>query len=202
MAVQPQPPTLPPGLLDRLRSALVATRPARFAALETPPGMPAAALAPSGVPAAAEEPPGVPAAAEVLPGVPAAAEVPPAVPAGPEAAPPRDAPQAVIFVSVFGLSTAALAEVLEAVRREGQGSPVRPVFLTDSLDFEPFGRHRLRFEYLPDGGRRAHFAPDLDWRAYERRRYRLLVEKWRPQSLISFGTPPPSDWAAAIGQSV
>jgi hypothetical protein len=178
VAVQPQPPTLPPGLLDRLRSALVATRPVRFAARETPPGLPANA----------EEPPGVP----------AAAEEPPDVPAGPAAAPPKDAPRAVIFVSVLGLSSAALAEVLEAVIREGRGSPVRPVFLTDSLDFEPFGRQGLRFEYLPDGGHRQQFAPDLDWRAYERRRYRLLVEKWRPQSLIWFGTPPPPDWAAAI----
>ena len=168
MAVQSQPTTLPPGLLDRLRSALFAARPARFAAREMPPA----------ASAAAEEPPGVP--------------------VGPEAAPLKDALRAVIFVSVLGLSSAALAEVLEAVIREGRGSPVRPVFLTNSLDFEPFGRHRLRFEYLPDGGRRQQFAPDLDWRAYERRRYRLLVEKWRPQSLIWFGTPPPPGCAAAI----
>ena len=115
-----------------------------------------------------------------------------------QAAPPADGPGAVILVSVFGLSTAALEEVLEAVIREGKGSPVSPICLTDSLDFEPFGRHGLRFEYLPDGGRRQRFAADLDWRAYERRRYRLLAEKWRPQSLISFGAPPPPDCAAAI----
>jgi hypothetical protein len=157
--VQSKSPTLPPGLLDRLRAAFVAARPARFAA----PG----------------QPPDVPAGSEGSPGVPAA-------------------PEAAFFVSVFGLSTAALEEVLEAVIREGRGSPVSPVFLTDSLDFEPFSARGLRFEYLPDGGRRQRFAPDLDWRAYERRRYRLLVEKWRPQSLISFGTPPPPDCAAAI----
>ena len=165
MTIQPQPLTLPPGLMDRLRSALVAVRPAG--------SRPGARYArrfrtASGVPAAAE------------------------------AAPASDAPRTVIFVSVFGLSAAALEEVLETVLREGQDSLVSLVFLTDSLDFEPFGRRRLQFEYLPDGGRRQRFAPDLDWRAYERRRFRLLVEKWRPQSLISFGTPPPSDWAVAI----
>ena len=111
---------------------------------------------------------------------------------------PADAPRAVIFVTVFGLSTAALEEVLEVVAREGRDTPVSPVFLTDSLDFKPFRKRRLRFEYLPDGGRRQRFAPDLDWPTYERRRYRLLAEKWRPQSVISFGTPPPADCAAAI----
>ena len=158
MAVPPRAPTLPPGLLDRLRGALAAVRPGRSGANETP-----------------------------------AAE-----PAAPAQAPAADAPRAVIFVTVFGLSTPALEEVLEVVIREGRDTPVTPVFLTDLLDFKPFRERRLRFEYLPDGGRRQRFAPDLDWRAYERRRYRLLVDKWRPQSLISFGTPPPADCAAAI----
>jgi hypothetical protein len=136
--------------------------------------------------------------AAVRPGALPVSEQPAAEPADPEQAPTADAPRAVIFVTVFGLSTAALEEVLEVVKREGGDAPVSPVFLTDSLDFRPFRARRLRFEYLPDGGRRQRFAPDLDWRAYDRRRYRLLVEKWRPQSLISFGTPPPADCAEAI----
>jgi hypothetical protein len=119
-------------------------------------------------------------------------------PAAADPVPPPDARRAVIFVTVFGLSTGALEEVLEVVMRESKDAPVSPVFLTDSLEFKPFRERRLRFEYLPDGGRRQRFAPDLDWRAYERRRYRLLVEKWRPQSLISFGTPPPADCAAIV----
>ncbi len=159
MAVKLKPATLPPGLLDRLRGALAAVRPAR--------------PAPAG-------------------------DKPAAAPAASEPAPPVAAPRAVIFVSVFGLSASALEEVLEVVMREGRDAPVSPVFLTDSLEFKPFRARRLRFEYLPDGGRRQRFAADLDWRAYDRRRYRQLVEKWRPQSLISFGTPPPADCAAAI----
>ncbi len=159
MAVQPDAPILPPGLLDRLRGALAVVRPQRVVTTgEQPPAAPAAAIR----------------------------------------APAANAPRAVIFVTVFGLSIQALEEVLEVVMREGQDAPVSPVFLTDSLEFKPFRARRLRFEYLPDGGRQQRFAPDLDWRAYERRRYRLLVAKWRPQSLISFGTPPPADCAAAI----
>jgi len=160
MASPPETAPLPPGLLDRLRSALATIRAGRPAA-EAP---------------ALQEP----------------------APGNEDRATPADVPRAVIFVTVFGLSSTALEEVLEVVVREGRDAPVSPVFLTDSLDFKPFRERRLRFEYLPDGGRRQRFAPDLDWRAYERRRYRLLVEKWRPQSLISFGTPPPPDCAAAI----
>jgi hypothetical protein len=164
MASPPRTATLPPGLLERLRSTLAAVRAGRFV-----PGEPGAGESTGDWPPA-EEP----------------------------RAPPADAPRAVIFVTVFGLSTAALEEVLEVVAREGRETPVSPVFLTDSLDFKPFRKRRLRFEYLPDGGRRQRFAPDLDWPTYERRRYRLLAEKWRPQSVISFGTPPPADCAAAI----
>jgi hypothetical protein len=155
---------LPPGLLDRLRSALAAIHAKRLAAE-------------------------APATREASPEEPVTDE---------RRAPPAEVPRAVIFVTVFGLSSAALEEVIEVVAREGKDTPVSPVFLTDSLDFEPFRTRRLRFEYLPDGGTRHRFAPDLDWTTYERRRYRLLAEKWRPQSLISFGTPPPPDCAAAI----
>jgi hypothetical protein len=162
MATQPRTATLPPGLLDRLRTALAAVRSGRSAADERP------------------------------------GAGPPTDQLATDPTPPADAPRAVIFVTVFGLSPAALEEVLEVVMREGEGTPVSPVFLTDSLDFKPFRARRLRFEYLPDGGRRHRFAPDLDWRTYERRRYRLLAAKWRPQSLISFGTPAPPDGAAAI----
>ena len=123
---------------------------------------------------------------------------PPEAPAPAEAPLPADAPRAVIFVTVFGLSLPALEEVLELVAREGQGAPISPVFLTDTLEFKPFRDRRLRFEYFPDGGRRQRFAPELDWPSYERRRYRALAEKWRPQSLISFGTPPPPECAAAV----
>jgi hypothetical protein len=157
--------TLPPGLLDRLRSALATIRAGRRAA-----------DAPAMREASSEEP----------------------VPDEGRAVPPAEVPRAVIFVTVFGLSRAALEEVIEVVAREGKDTPVSPVFLTDSLDFEPFRTRRLRFEYLPDGGIRHRFAPDLDWPTYERRRYRLLAEKWRPQSLISFGTSPPPDCVAAI----
>ena len=163
MAIQPKTATLPPGLLDRLRTALAAARAGRPAAGERP-----TAGRPTDQSIATHQ------------------------------APPADTPRAVIFVTVFGLSTAALEEVLEVVAREGRDTPVSPVFLTDSLDFKPFRDRRLRFEYLPDGGRRHRFAPDLDWRTYERRRYRLLAAKWRPQSLISFGTPAPPECAAAI----
>jgi hypothetical protein len=188
MAVSGNRLALPPGLLDRLQSALGAVRAARAA-----PGAPTPERDRAGRPAAA-----APAAlAPRAPSAPVPRAETPSAPV-PRAETPAPAPRAVIFVTVFGLSTSALEEVLDLVAREGQGKPVSPVFLTDSLEFKPFRERRLRFEYIPDGGRRQQFAPDLDWQTYERRRYHALAEKWRPQSLISFGTPPPPDCVAAV----
>lgn len=159
MAVRPKALSVPPVMLERLRSALASVRP----------GLRRSAARPAG-----------------------------ARPRASITEPSAEPARAVIFVTVFGLSTAALEEVLEVVLKETREQPVSPVFLTDSLDFKPFRDRRLRFEYLPHAGARQSFAPDLDWATYERRRYRLLAEKWRPQSLISFGTPPSPDCAAAI----
>jgi hypothetical protein len=104
---------------------------------------------------------------------------------------PASPAPATILVTVLGLSGRALEDVLELVSREAKTKPIVPVFVTDSFDFAPFRRRRLRFEYLPDRERQQRFAPDLDWDLYLRRRYVLLGEKWRAQSVISFGRPPP-----------
>jgi hypothetical protein len=95
-----------------------------------------------------------------------------------------------MLVTVLGLSGHALEEVLELVTKGAETNPIVPVFITDSFDFAPFRRRRLRFEYLPDRDRQQRFAPELDWDLYLRRRYALLREKWQAKSVISFGTRP------------
>jgi hypothetical protein len=98
-----------------------------------------------------------------------------------------------MLVTVLGLSGQALDEVLELVTKGAETNPIVPVFITDSFDFAPFRRRRLRFEYLPDRDRQQRFAPELDWDLYLRRRYALLREKWQAKSVISFGTRPPEE---------
>jgi hypothetical protein len=100
---------------------------------------------------------------------------------------------ATMLVTVLGLSGRALEEVLELVTKGAETNPIVPVFITDSFDFAPFRRRRLRFEYLPDRDRQQRFAPELDWDLYLRRRYALLREKWQAKSVISFGTRPPDE---------
>ena len=100
---------------------------------------------------------------------------------------------ATMLVTVLGLSGRALEEVLELVANGAETKPIVPVFVTDSFDFAPFRRRRLRFEYLPDRDRQQRFAPELDWDLYLRRRYRLLREKWQAKSVISFGSRPPDE---------
>lgn len=121
----------------------------------------------------------------------------------PEPAPPAPSasPRPVVLVTAFGLAGRALEEVLELVTKESESTSVTPVFVTDSLDFAPFRRRRLRFEYLPDRGTQQRLVPDLDRHLYERRRYLLLREKWQTRSLISFGRSPPPECVAAIRQS-
>jgi hypothetical protein len=120
----------------------------------------------------------------------------PVVPAAP-APDPASAPGAVV-VTVLGLAGHTLQEVIDMVARAAEVAPAFPVFVTDSLDFDPFRARRLRFEYFPDRGTRQRFASDLDWDLYERRRYALLRDKWQPRSLIWFGRPPPADCVALI----
>ena len=98
-----------------------------------------------------------------------------------------------MLVTVLGLSGRALEEVLELVAKGAETKPIVPVFVTDSFDFAPFRRRRLRFEYLPDRDRQQRFAPELDWDLYLRRRYLLLREKWQAKSVISFGSRPPDE---------
>jgi hypothetical protein len=133
----------------------------------------------------------------------------PRVPSRPEPAPPmpvvpaapvRDPAPApgTVVVTVLGLAGPTLQEVIELAAKAAAAAPATPVFVTDSLDFDPFRARRLRFEYFPDRGTRQRFASDLDWDLYERRRYALLRDKWQPRSLIWFGRPPPADCVAVI----
>jgi hypothetical protein len=113
-------------------------------------------------------------------------------PPQPVPAPGNPAP-ATMLVSVLGLSGRALEDVLELVTKGAETKPIVPIFVTDTFDFAPFRRRRLRFEYVPDRDRQQRFAAELDWDLYLRRRYALLREKWQAKSVISFGSRPPCE---------
>lgn len=110
--------------------------------------------------------------------------------------PPAGRARAFVLVTVLGLSRRALDEVLKLVTKEAETKSFVPVFITDDLDFAPFRKRRLRFEYLPDRDRQQRFAPELDWDLYLRRRYALLSAKWQAKSTISFGRLPRREYMA------
>jgi hypothetical protein len=120
-------------------------------------------------------------------------------PPPPVPAPANPAP-AIMLVTVLGLSGRALEDVLELVTKGAETKPIVPVFVTDTFDFAPFRRRRLRFEYVPDRDRQQRFAPELDWDLYLRRRYALLREKWQAKSVISFGSRPPGESVLSGGR--
>ncbi len=101
-----------------------------------------------------------------------------------------------VLVTVLGIEAARLDEVID------QAAAVlsrfeRLVFVTDHADFSPFRRRRLAFEYLPPPARRTGPRAGTDWARYLGARYELIVSKWQPVRVVSYGTPVPGFLAGA-----
>ena len=92
-----------------------------------------------------------------------------------------------------------LASVLElpALRRKwaisatlaGLSKGETVVFVTDNLDFGPFVRQRLLYEFLPPLGEQSTHADYGRWDQYLVKRLRILIDKWAPARILSPGTP-------------
>jgi hypothetical protein len=95
-----------------------------------------------------------------------------------------------MLVGLFGLDAEAAAARAAQVDAELCAQGVIPVYLTDGAAVEPLRRARRLFEVLPTAWSGHQLAPDLDWPFYLRRRYLLLLQKWRPLGFIAFGETP------------
>ena len=104
----------------------------------------------------------------------------------------------VIAVTVLGLSGEALERVLELVVRECASTGMRPVFVTDGHELEPFRRRKLLVDQVVDAEARLSAAPGLPWRLYRRRQYALMGARWRPRSVVGFGRQPDEDCLAEL----
>jgi hypothetical protein len=112
-----------------------------------------------------------------------------AAPASPVLRPlPNGSPPSVVLVLTWGLAGAELGRAIELLLAASPGPAVLPVFLSDSLDLEPFRRHRALVEVLPSPEQQARHAPDLDWPPYLRRRLALLARKWQAGRVVVLGT--------------
>jgi hypothetical protein len=62
------------------------------------------------------------------------------------------------------------------------------VYLTDHPDLSVFYRDGRIVEYIPST-RQQKRHPDREWRLFLRQRRSLLLAKWAPATVLSYGTP-------------
>jgi hypothetical protein len=102
--------------------------------------------------------------------------------------PATEEPRLIVLASVLELPgirrKRAIAATLASMTR---GENV--VFVTDDLDFSPFVKQRLNYEYLPPIAQQALHAHHGPWDQYLVKRLRILVDKWAPVRILSPGTP-------------
>jgi hypothetical protein len=101
-----------------------------------------------------------------------------------------------IIVTLIGVDASQIDEIID-VTNGRFGSRHKIVYLTDSLDFMRFRNKGAIFEYLPSALEQKLHAAEISWNAYLAKRWRLLVAKWRPVHVISYGQNIDSFLAAA-----
>ncbi len=108
----------------------------------------------------------------------------------------QDAPPSFMFISLFGMTSEAIAERADLVDEELRQKGIIPIYLVDEAEFSPLRAEQRLFEYLPSLWQGTRQAPDLDWAFYLRRRYLLRQTKWQPVGRIDFGDIP--DWLPLV----
>lgn len=127
-------------------------------------------------------------------------------PTAPAATAPPPAPteplSGVIAITVLGLAGDELERVLDLTARQTDALGGRAVFVTDAIDFTPFRRRRLVVEQIVPARVRMPERPDLAWTTYERRLYRLVHQRWRPDIVIVFGRAPDAGCLTALREGL
>ncbi|MBA3448999.1 MAG: hypothetical protein H0T56_15600 [Pseudaminobacter sp.] len=94
----------------------------------------------------------------------------------------------VILVTVLCVDPELLDEIVRTTKAKLPADNDRLVYLTDSPDFETFRRHGVFFEYMPSMAEQRLHPDAIPWQAHLRERWALLLAKWRPRQILSYGT--------------
>lgn len=101
-----------------------------------------------------------------------------------------------VLIVVIGIDNKLVPEIIETIKKKFAKSD-KLVFLTDDSDFTPFREQAVAFEYMPSLiEQRVHVA-DMPWQSYLRERWGLLLAKWKPRLILSYGTNIDAFLAAA-----
>jgi hypothetical protein len=106
-----------------------------------------------------------------------------------------------IIVTLIGVDAAQVDEIID-VTNQRFGSRHKIVYLTDSLDFMRFRNRGAIFEYLPSALEQKLHAAEISWNAYLAKRWQLLVSKWQPVHVVSYGQNIDAFLAAAPRMTV
>ncbi|MBY3348011.1 hypothetical protein [Rhizobium laguerreae] len=91
-----------------------------------------------------------------------------------------------VLITVIGVDDAHLDEIITVTTKKF-GATHRVTYVTDSLDFMQFRNRQAVFEYLPSALEQTMHASEIDWGFYLERRWALLMSKWRPVHILSYG---------------
>lgn len=111
-------------------------------------------------------------------------------PQAPQAAEePAPAPPPVLLVTLLDVAEADHPAILARLS-EKFGASHKLVFLLSTDDFTPFLRAGAAFETFPSPGQQEQHRRLMDWPGYLAEKWELLLLKWRPGTVISYGSNP------------
>lgn len=98
----------------------------------------------------------------------------------------HDGKKPVVIVSILAVEQDMIDEIIEVILKKFTKGH-RIVFVTDCADFSSFMKNKVAFEYLPAHLVQKLHSDTLSWRIYLQERWDLLLTKWKPSHILSYG---------------
>ncbi|MCO5066531.1 MAG: hypothetical protein M9924_19295 [Rhizobiaceae bacterium] len=95
-------------------------------------------------------------------------------------------PVHIVMIVVIDVDPSLIGDIM-ATAEAKFGKTDKLVYVTDNSDFTKFRESRAAFEYLPPLVHQRLHAADMPWQAYLRERWGLLLAKWKPRLVLSYG---------------
>jgi hypothetical protein len=105
-----------------------------------------------------------------------------------------------VLVTLIGVQPHLLEEIILNTQRRLSRSH-RLIYLTDQIDFSVFRKNGAIFEYVPALLEQRLHASAMPWHSYMRSHWGLLLAKWRPRQILTYGLSMDRFLAAAPKRS-
>lgn len=100
---------------------------------------------------------------------------------------PRRVAGPVMMVTLLSVDPGAFPEILDKINRRF-GARRRIIFLVSTYDVSAFLERRAEFEFfMPIGEQIAH-RDLMDWPDYLAEKWKLMLAKWRPRTIVAYGS--------------